>query len=188
VLDMMMGCRSRRTNYTRRSSAVVVIRAGVTVRASWSSREIARTAACSPRALQRISVVAARILPRLRNVERDTRNAAKNASLRVKPANMLLGEFGEVYVLDWGVARTVDEQPTRALAPHTLDEAGRTAGVLGFSYPASDATIRATLAFKIARLHARARGRNGEAPRAASRYDLPNAVHTRPCVAAGCLR
>lgn len=28
----------------------------------------------------------------------------------LKPANIMLGEFGEVYVLDWGVARVVDER------------------------------------------------------------------------------
>jgi serine/threonine-protein kinase len=31
----------------------------------------------------------------------------------LKPANIQLGEFGEVYVLDWGVARIVGEQPSR---------------------------------------------------------------------------
>src|ERR1044071_1051837 len=28
----------------------------------------------------------------------------------LKPANIMLGDFGEVYVLDWGLARLVDEQ------------------------------------------------------------------------------
>ena len=28
----------------------------------------------------------------------------------LKPANIMLGEFGEVYVLDWGVARVIDEE------------------------------------------------------------------------------
>ncbi|MDB4953803.1 MAG: Serine/threonine protein kinase PrkC, regulator of stationary phase [Myxococcales bacterium] len=28
----------------------------------------------------------------------------------IKPANMILGEFGEVYVLDWGVAKVIDEE------------------------------------------------------------------------------
>jgi eukaryotic-like serine/threonine-protein kinase len=31
----------------------------------------------------------------------------------LKPANIMLGDYGEVYVLDWGVARMLDEHDTR---------------------------------------------------------------------------
>ncbi|HEU0030419.1 MAG TPA: serine/threonine-protein kinase [Kofleriaceae bacterium] len=37
----------------------------------------------------------------------------------LKPANIMLGEYGEVYVLDWGLARTVGEARER---PDTSDE------------------------------------------------------------------
>jgi serine/threonine-protein kinase len=30
----------------------------------------------------------------------------------LKPANVMLGDFGEVYVLDWGLARIADDDPT----------------------------------------------------------------------------
>jgi serine/threonine-protein kinase len=41
----------------------------------------------------------------------------------IKPANIMLGDFGEVYVLDWGIARTIDagapeDEPT-VLSPGT---------------------------------------------------------------------
>jgi serine/threonine-protein kinase len=38
----------------------------------------------------------------------------------LKPANMMIGEFGEVYVLDWGVAKLVD-RPANATHPGTSD-------------------------------------------------------------------
>ncbi|MCW5801498.1 MAG: serine/threonine protein kinase, partial [Deltaproteobacteria bacterium] len=38
----------------------------------------------------------------------------------LKPANIVLGDFGEVYVLDWGIARVVDE-PVPAARPSFPD-------------------------------------------------------------------
>ncbi len=43
----------------------------------------------------------------------------------LKPANIMLGEFGEVYVLDWGVARIVGV-PDAEHAPIVADETGAT--------------------------------------------------------------
>jgi eukaryotic-like serine/threonine-protein kinase len=36
----------------------------------------------------------------------------------LKPANIMLGDFGEVYVLDWGLARLVDEAGATVEEPH----------------------------------------------------------------------
>ena len=50
----------------------------------------------------------------------------------LKPANMLLGEFGEVYVFDWGVACILDEiAPAIDTTRPTLELTANTAGVLG---------------------------------------------------------
>ncbi len=49
----------------------------------------------------------------------------------LKPANIMLGDFGEVYVLDWGIARVVDE-PTSASFEDidSLDGAATLAGAM----------------------------------------------------------
>jgi len=52
----------------------------------------------------------------------------------LKPANIMLGDFGEVYVLDWGLAREVDEQvPTAPISTTSTPLSGVTAmgAVLG---------------------------------------------------------
>ena len=58
----------------------------------------------------------------------------------LKPANIMLGDFGEVYVLDWGVARVQGEDeapgsldPSPAVAGAT--EAGAVLGTIGYMPP-----------------------------------------------------
>src|SRR5262249_10273186 len=50
----------------------------------------------------------------------------------LKPANIMLGDFGEVYVLDWGVARVIGESraPTKNEIA-TLDDGTQTGALLG---------------------------------------------------------
>ena len=51
----------------------------------------------------------------------------------LKPANIIIGDFGEVYVLDWGIARVIDEHDER-IDPQqldTLDEGTQTGAILG---------------------------------------------------------
>jgi serine/threonine-protein kinase len=62
----------------------------------------------------------------------------------IKPANILLGDFGEVYVLDWGIAR-VSCDPEEAIDPNTEDDEeeatvlatrpGRAVGTSGYMAP-----------------------------------------------------
>jgi serine/threonine-protein kinase len=55
----------------------------------------------------------------------------------LKPDNIMLGEFGEVYVLDWGVAKIVGEESTfEDIAYDGLaTRAGATVGTKGYSAP-----------------------------------------------------
>jgi serine/threonine-protein kinase len=56
----------------------------------------------------------------------------------LKPSNIMLGDFGEVYVLDWGIARLVTEQATNApvvVPPSDLAGQGSMVGTPGYMSP-----------------------------------------------------
>lgn len=56
----------------------------------------------------------------------------------LKPENVMLGDYGEVYVLDWGVARLTGESSEPVQAPRDADhatEAGALLGTPGFVAP-----------------------------------------------------
>lgn len=58
----------------------------------------------------------------------------------LKPENLMLGDFGEVYVLDWGVAKVLDDSwagaPKRRVeAPPGRTQAGGIIGTPGFAAP-----------------------------------------------------
>jgi len=61
----------------------------------------------------------------------------------LKPANLMLGPFGEVYVMDWGIARVLDDDEVVATAAATGDwtgddevtQAGDIVGTTGYMAP-----------------------------------------------------
>ena len=59
----------------------------------------------------------------------------------LKPGNVMLGDFGEVYVIDWGVARMLDEKETIAASASTqvveenMTQAGTLLGTPGYMAP-----------------------------------------------------
>ncbi|MEO7091663.1 MAG: serine/threonine-protein kinase, partial [Polyangiales bacterium] len=53
----------------------------------------------------------------------------------LKPANIMLGDFGEVYVLDWGLARLVDEIEPEAAVASRLSTPGMLMGTPQYMAP-----------------------------------------------------
>ncbi len=49
----------------------------------------------------------------------------------LKPANIMMGDYGEVYVLDWGVARVLTDERQSSTDINTLDEGTQTGAMLG---------------------------------------------------------
>ncbi len=49
----------------------------------------------------------------------------------LKPANIMMGDYGEVYVLDWGVARVLTEERQSSMDINTLDDGTQTGAMLG---------------------------------------------------------
>jgi len=51
----------------------------------------------------------------------------------IKPANVMVGEFGQVYLMDWGVARWIEEEALRVVASEDDDD--RVIGTTGLMPP-----------------------------------------------------
>ncbi len=73
----------------------------------------------------------------------------------LKPANVMLGDYGEVYVIDWGIARVLADDPDRPLEQvdiSTLDQgtkSGALLGTPGYMAPEQIRGARATTAADI---------------------------------------
>lgn len=67
----------------------------------------------------------------------------------LKPSNVMLGEFGEVYVLDWGLARIVDEDPLvpGADTPSSASHAPLRSGSVDLARVTSADVVIGTLAY-----------------------------------------
>ena len=54
----------------------------------------------------------------------------------LKPSNVMLGDYGEVYVLDWGIARVLGQsEPVHANTPSTETQVGTVLGTPGYMAP-----------------------------------------------------
>lgn len=52
----------------------------------------------------------------------------------IKPSNIMIGDFGEVYLLDWGLAKIVDQEPASSRGKH-VTASGQVMGTPGYMPP-----------------------------------------------------